>query len=153
MQSKADDQPQCPDGFRIVEDLTDQHVEQLHALIQQQWWGGKRTLDDVKIMVENTGLMVGIVDCTTDLLVGYCRVLTDFVFRATINDVMVDQEFQGRGLGKCLLDVLSSHPKLQRVSVVYLACEPGMFPFYERWGFKVYESRAEWMVKVQREEL
>lgn len=139
--------------FEIVEELTERQVRQLHELIQQQWWGGKRSLDDVRVMVEHSSLMVGLVDRSDDRLVGYCRVLTDFVFRATIYDVMVDRRLQGQGLGKRLLDELCSSPKLQQVSFIYLACEPAMFPFYERWGFKVYDGRAEWMIKMQRDEV
>jgi len=139
--------------FTIVEELTEPQIEQLHELIQQQWWGGKRSLDDVRVMVEHSSLMVGLVDRSDERLIGYCRVLTDFIFRATIYDVMVDRRFQGQGLGERLLDLLCSHKRLQQVSFIYLACEPALFPFYERWGFKAYEGKAEWMIKVQREEV
>ena len=44
------------------------------------------------------------------------------------------------------------HPRLQNVSFIYLACEPDLYPFYEQWGFKAYEGRAQWMIKVQRAE-
>ena len=138
--------------YETVESLTDLQIEQLHVLIRQQWWGGKRTLDDVKVMVQNTDLMIGLVDRSTSDLVGYCRVLTDFVFRATIYDVMVDTECQGQGLGKHLLNSLCSHPRLAPVNFIYLACEPELFGFYERWGFRVYDARAHWMLKVQHEE-
>lgn len=140
------------DCYTLVEELNGQQIGQLHALIQQQWWGGKRSLEDVNVMVEHTSMMLGLVDEDANKLVGYCRVLTDFVFRATVYDVMVDKNLQGRGLGTRLMEALCDHPKLQRVSFIYLACEPNLSPFYERWGFKAYEGKAEWMIKVQREE-
>lgn len=140
------------DSYTLVEELSEKQIEQLHALIQKQWWGGKRSLEDVKLMVENTSMMLGLVDKETDWLIGYCRVLTDFAFRATIYDVMVADDLRGFGLGKRLMDALCNHPKLQRVSFIYLACEPKLSPFYERCGFKTYEGKAEWMIKVQREE-
>ena len=140
------------DPYHLVEQLTEAQVKQLYELTGQQWWGGERSLEDVRIMIENTPLMIGLVERSSQRLIGYSRVLTDFVFRATVYDVMVDQEFQGRGLGNQLLDAICNHPQLQRVSLIYLACEPDLFPFYERWGFAEYEGRAEWMIKVQREE-
>lgn len=140
------------DSYSIVEELSDQQIEELHVLIQQQWWGGKRSLEDVKLMAANTSLMLGLVETSSNRLVGFCRVLTDFAFRATIYDVMVKEDLKGRGLGKRLMDTLCNHPSLQRVSFIYLACEPGLSSFYETWGFKAYEGRAEWMIKVQREE-
>ncbi len=141
-----------PDSFTFVEKLQARHVEQLHALIQRQWWGGKRSLDDVKTMLDNTSLMIGMVNGKDQRLVGFCRVLTDFTFRATIYDVMVEDEYQGRGCGKQLMDKICSHPRLANVSLIYLACEPDLALFYEQWGFRAYEGRAEWMIKIQREE-
>lgn len=138
--------------FRLVESLTNTQIEQLHELMRQQWWGGARSLEDLRVMVENSSLMIGLVESGTDRLVGFSRVLTDFVFRATVYDVMVAEALQGQGLGTRLLSALCNHPKLQRVSFIYLACEPTLFSYYAQWGFKVYDGKAEWMIKVQREE-
>ena len=140
------------DRFTFVEELTPRHVEQLFELTQQQWWGGSRTLDQVRTMVANTSLIVALVDRSSERLIGFARTLSDFAFRATIYDVMIDQEFQGQGIGTLLMDRLIDHPKLRGVSLIYLACEPDLFPFYEKWGFKIYEARSHWMMKVQREE-
>ena len=140
------------DSFTFVEELSETHVEQLHALIQRQWWGGRRSLEDVRTMADNTSLMIGMVDQSDHRLVGFGRVLTDFTFRATIYDVMIADEYQGRGYGKRLLDRICNHPRIANVSLIYLACEPDLASFYEQWGFKPYEGRAEWMIKIQREE-
>ncbi|NNE01452.1 MAG: GNAT family N-acetyltransferase [Pirellulaceae bacterium] len=140
------------DPFTLTERLSDPQIVQLHNLIRQQWWGTKRILTDVQSMVQNTSLMLGLIRRSDDQLVGYCRVLTDFVFRATIYDVMIDKTLQGRGLGKQLIDALCNHPKLQCVSFLYLACDPELYAFYETWGFKPYQGKAQWMIKVQREE-
>ena len=140
------------DDYAIVETLSERQIEEVHALVQQQWWGGKRTLEDVRTMAANTSLMLGLIENSSGKLVGFCRVLTDFAFRATIYDVMIAEELKGQGLGKRLMETLCNHPSLQQVSFIYLACEPDLSSFYENWGFKPYEGRAEWMIKVQREE-
>ncbi|MCA9049916.1 MAG: GNAT family N-acetyltransferase [Planctomycetaceae bacterium] len=141
-----------PCDYHIAEKLTDKHVVELYDLIRSQWWGGQRSLDDVRQMVQNTSLMLGLIEHSSNRLVGYCRTLTDFTFRATIYDVMVEESLQGRGLGKRLMDAMHFHPRLQNVSFIYLACEPDLYSFYAQWGFKTYEGRAQWMIKVQREE-
>lgn len=140
------------DPYVIVEKLTESQIVEVYALLQQQWWGGNRSLEDVKLMAANTSLMLGLVEVSSGRLVGFCRVLTDFAFRATIYDVMVAEELKGRGLGIRLMDTLCNHPSLQRVSFIYLACEPELSSFYERWNFTTYEGRAAWMIKVPREE-
>jgi len=139
-------------GFHFVEELTELQIHQLHRLTQQQWWGKKRTLDDLKLMVEHSSLMIALVESSTQQLVGFCRVLTDFVFRATIYDVMIAENLQGKGWGRRMLNELHQHPRLKRVSFIYLACEPELFAFYGQWGFGEYQGRAQWMIKVQREE-
>ncbi|MFK8113772.1 MAG: GNAT family N-acetyltransferase [Rubripirellula sp.] len=139
-------------GCQLVEALTDQQVEQLLSLLQQQWWGRQRTLEQVQRMLENTSLILGVVDSNSDQLVAFCRVLTDFAFRATIYDVMVDKGWQGRGLGDALMQQLCDDPRLKQVSLIYLCCEETLVPFYERRGFSAYSGRAQWMIKVQQKE-
>jgi ribosomal protein S18 acetylase RimI-like enzyme len=82
--------------------------------------------------------------------VAFCRVLTDFVFRATIYDVIVAPPHRGQGLGRRLLDAITTHPRLQNVSVLWLCCEPDRVPFYEKWGFTIYNEGPVWMIKPQR---
>ena len=139
--------------FTTVSSLNDSQILQLHELTQQQWWGGKRTLEQVRTMVDNTSVILALVEEPGGRLAGFCRALTDFVFRATIYDVMVRSDLQGRGLGARLIDELLNHPGLNDVSLIYLACETELEPFYERWGFQKYESRAGWMIRQQREEV
>ena len=137
------------ESFLFVDSLTETQVEQLCELVNKQWWAGNRRLKDVQTMLENTSLVVAVVEHATQRLVGFSRVLTDFIFRATIYDVMVVEDQIGNGLGKRLLNVIGDHPRLQRVEMINLCCEERLFPFYEKWGFEVCNGRAEWMVKVQ----
>ena len=69
------------DEFDVVEQLSEAHVVELHGLVKQQWWGGKRTLQEVESMIQNTSRMIGLVERSSGQLVGFCRALTDFVFR------------------------------------------------------------------------
>lgn len=139
------------DSYHFTEQLEEEQLVQLHELLQAQWWGGNRELEEVRVMLENTSLSIAMLD-ESNQLAAFCRVLTDFVFRATVYDVMVRADLQGQGLGKHLMDRLHSHPKLTKVSLLYLCCEPDLFEFYQRWGFKVYDERTVWMIKAQRPE-
>ncbi len=136
----------------LMESFDEAKVEHIHRLVQKQWWGGDRTLEDVTTMAENTSLMLGLWHDPTQTLAGFCRVLTDFAFRGTIYDVMVEEAWQGKGLGRILMDSVCEHPRMTKVSLIYLCAEEKLFPFYEKWGFQPYEGRAEWMLKTQRVE-
>jgi len=119
-----------------VDHLTEQHVLELHALYQHEWWTEGRTLADVRVMLENTQVVIALIDEATGRLVAFCRVLTDFVYHATLYDVIVSREDRGTGLGKRLVDAVVNHPLLARVPSPRLFCLPELIPFYEKWGFQ-----------------
>ena len=146
--------PPADDVGRLitVEHLSDAQTVDVHRLVQQQWWGRQRTLDQVRTMVAHTSLIVALAEHADGRIIGFCRALTDFAFRATIYDVMVDAAWQRQGVGRRLLETLCAHPRLADVNFLYLACEPDLFPFYEQWGFAPYDGRVQWMVKVQHPE-
>lgn len=121
--------------YRAVEHLTTRQVGELHALYQREWWSAGRTLEEVAEMLRHTDLIVGLVEEDTDRLVGFLRVLTDFVYKALVFDVIVAEGHRGRGLGRELMRRLVAHPRLAGVRTVELYCRPELAPFYRRWGF------------------
>ena len=71
-------------------------------------------------------------------LVAFGRVLTDYVYRATIWDVIVDRDYQRRHIGTEIVQRILSHPTLQQVELFWLCTVcPG---FYERLGFSAKEQ-------------
>lgn len=101
-------------------------------------------------MIENTSLIIGFVN-EDGKVVAFARVLTDFVFHALVYDCIGAEPLRGQGLGRELMDAVAEHPRLKRVSAVWLCCLPEMVPFYENWGFAVCDESLKWMVKLQRE--
>jgi predicted GNAT family N-acyltransferase len=122
------------DMYRIVETLTESQVSDLMDLYKNEFWSDKRTRQDVVKMLASTDVIIGLVD-ECDRLIGITRVLTDFVYRAMIFDVIIKPTHRKRGLGAKLMDAVLNHPELQTVEHFYLNCLPNMMPFYERWGF------------------
>lgn len=72
-------------------------------------------------------------------LVGFSRVLTDYVFRASIWDVMVDREYQGQDIGTQLINRILSHPSLEHVDLFWL-CTRNQQAFYTTLGFSDKEQ-------------
>ena len=71
-------------------------------------------------------------------LVGFGRVLTDFVYRATIWDVIVDEGYQKQGIGTEIVQRILHHPRLKKVELFWLCTRrPG---FYEKLGFSSKEQ-------------
>jgi GNAT superfamily N-acetyltransferase len=133
----------------LVEQLSDPQIEDLWRLYQGQWWSQGRSLEAVRVMLAHSSLVFGLVEESGGRLVGFCRVLTDFAFRATLYDVMVADGWQGRGLGRRLLDAVTQHPRLKQVSLIGLFCAPEMTGFYEKWGFETPSGDHKWMRRAQ----
>jgi len=68
-----------------------------------------------------------------DRLVGFGRAISDGAYQAAIYDCAVLPEFQGRGIGKAVMNnILSRLPGCN----VMLYASPGKEGFYERHGFR-----------------
>jgi len=50
------------DKYRIVEILTESQVSDLMDLYKNEFWSGKRTLQDVEKMLAATDVIIGLVD-------------------------------------------------------------------------------------------
>ena len=107
-------------------------MDQLRQLYESAPWAKGRTADDIKRMLENTDYVFSVQDGET--LVGFARVLTDKVYRATLWDVIAHPARQGQGIGEALLKAIVSHPVLSRVDRLWLNTHE-KFRFYERFGF------------------
>ncbi|AOU99328.1 hypothetical protein BI364_16575 [Acidihalobacter yilgarnensis] len=122
-------------GVREVECLNTAQIDQLMALYQGEFWCAERRREDVERMLAHTDLVIALVDESDDTLIAFARVITDFVYKAMLNDVIVRTDRRGSGLGEVLLDRAVNHPRLREVDYIDLFCRPEMIPFYRRWGF------------------
>lgn len=117
-------------------DTADLDHGQLVRLYRQAPWAKDRTVADTAEMLRHTDLVLTAWDAAK--LVGFGRVLTDYVYRATIWDVIVDKTYQGQGLGKEIVRRILRHPRLERVELFWLCTRrPG---FYEKLGFSDKEQ-------------
>ena len=137
------------ESYRIVSKLTDQQITELIDLYRIEFWSQNRTRQDVEKMLVASDIIIGLVD-ESDRLVGFIRVLTDFVYRAFIFDVIVKSTHRNQGLGKKLLDSVVHHPQLQSVKYLALYCLPEMVPFYEQWGFTAEVGGLQLMLRPNR---
>lgn len=106
-------------------------AQDLQQLLDQTSWASARTVDEIGLMLRNTPLYLGAWEAGR--LIGFARALTDGVYRALIDDVVVDASFRGKGVGNDLVQRLLNH--LEPVEEVVLGCAEDVAPFYERMGF------------------
>jgi len=125
--------------MKIVERLDQKQIEQLFHLYKNEWWCKERTLIQTQKVVENSSLIIGIVD-SCDNLIAFARVLSDFTFKVFIFDVIVAKEYRGKGLSDKLLSAIINHSKLKNIETIELYCLPEMKLLYAKYGFKEVDS-------------
>ncbi len=132
-------------NYEMIEQLNAAQIEDLYGLYQLSWWGNEREIPDIKIMLENSDINLGICEKESQKLVGFTRILTDYIYRAVILDVMVASEHQKQGLGSQLVKEIINHSKLKNVGTFMLCCLPEMIPFYEKLGFSDHDGKYKLM--------
>jgi ribosomal protein S18 acetylase RimI-like enzyme len=120
----------------IFSDRKDIDPGQLVALYRQAPWATGRTIDDVREMLTHTDVAITAWD--GHRLVGFGRVLTDFVYRASIWDIIVDKAYQGQDIGTQIMQRILDHPDLKRVELFWLCTRSP--EFYEKLGFSSKEQ-------------
>ncbi|OOE00726.1 hypothetical protein BO219_12410 [Anoxybacillus kestanbolensis] len=100
-------------------------------------------------MLKNTPLLVAAFD--NGKIVGFARMLTDYVRWGEIYDVVVDKPYQGKGIGKQLILRLINHPKVKRVRTIALGTKDKT-SFYEKLGFtNVNKYGGHYLILVRKE--
>jgi len=127
----------------IIEYRVNAHIEpeELSMLFEQQPWTAGRSAGGMSRMLEHTALHISAWDGSR--LVGFARAVTDMVYRALIDDVIVDGDSQRQGVGTELMTRMAC--ELRDVEKVFLSCGDPVVPFYERLGYvRMYNPHMEW---------
>lgn len=107
--------------------------EQLVVLMRQTNFGRDRTVSGLRTMLKNTTVKLGVWD--GERLVAFSRALCDRVYRAVIEDVIVDVSLRGRGIGTAMMKKMVEH--LQDIHSVYLFTGRELATiYYPRFGFR-----------------
>jgi predicted N-acetyltransferase YhbS len=121
-------------SYRIIRQLESAHIPQLLELYRGEFWCNSRQQADVLRMLDNTDIVVGLVN-EHNTLCGFCRLLSDFVYKATLYDFIVAPTLRNQGLGVKLLDYVLQLPELAKVEHIDLNCLDSMLAYYQRFGF------------------
>ncbi len=132
-----------------LEDLVHSvELRKLRDLMQASaFWACDRTLEGWAIALRHSHPIISAWD--QDRLIGFGRATSDGIYRATIWDVAIDNDYRGEGLGRKLVQTLLAHPHMNRVERVSLMTTH-QHSFYEGIGFERNTSTA--MVLFQQSE-
>ena len=115
-------------------------------------WDEAPSFDQVKLAMDNTLFRVSIYD--DNKLIAMARVIGDKGLNYYIKDVVVIPEYQGKGIGRMLINELLKYINDNGISgteiFVELCAMPNVIPFYEKLGFDSNEAqRLKMMYQVK----
>jgi len=103
----------------------------IHRFLASSYWAQGRARKRVMKSIEQS-LPFGLYH--REAQVGFARVLTDYVVLAFLADVFVLEAHRGKGLGAWLVEVVTSHPELQRIRRWLLGTRDA-HELYRKFGF------------------
>jgi GNAT superfamily N-acetyltransferase len=110
---------------------------ELQDLYRFTHWGRSRTLEQIERMLDGSNLCFSVRHGMK--LIAFCRMLTDFVFRGSIWDILVHPDHQGKGLGTKLITYALTHPAVRDIPII-TSYSSDLVPFLKRQGFENREG-------------
>ena len=128
-------------GYVVTTDASRLDIDYIHAFLTESYWARGIPRDVVARAIENSlnfGLFEG------ERQVGFARAITDRAWYAYIADVFVDEAHRGKGLGKLIMEAVTSHPELQNLRRMMLGTADA-HGLYRQFGFTDVEKPERWM--------
>jgi GNAT superfamily N-acetyltransferase len=109
---------------------------ELEELCNAVGWS-RRPLRKVKKAIQHSFLVVSMWEMRGNQrrLVGFARATSDHAFNATLWDVVVHPDYQGKGMGKALMKYIIKKLRSEDISNITLFADPQVVDFYRNLGF------------------
>ena len=129
-----------------MSEFTVQHNTLTAAEFISLWesvWGDGPSFEQTELAMRNTLFRVSVWD--GDKIIAMARMLGDLGLDYYIKDVVVRPEYQGRGIGRMLINELMKFINDNGVPgteiFVELCAAPDKIPFYEKFGFSANDAQ------------
>jgi GNAT superfamily N-acetyltransferase len=106
-------------------------IDVIHGFLVRSYWAQGRTRERVVQSIEHS-LPFGLYH--RDEQIGFARVLTDYVVLAFLADVFVLEAHRGKGLGRWLVEVITTLPELRQIRRWLLGTRDA-HELYRQFGF------------------
>jgi GNAT superfamily N-acetyltransferase len=142
------------DGCWLSDESSDVDMAAVHRLLATTYWASTRPKERTEL---GTRKSVCFSLKRDDKQIGFARVLTDDGCYAIVVDVVIDAQFQKRGLGRWLLSTISSYPRFE--GMVLILWTTDQVDFYKACGlthqeeFQVMRRAPYWMEQTPNKAL
>ena len=126
-------------NYRIVDDLDKMKLEDIVRLLRMTYWADKRPIEKIEKSVRNSSCY-GLYLEGADKLVGFARVISDHATAYYLCDVIIDTEYQHRGLGTALVSYINSLPEFSGLRGFLIT--RNAHALYRKFGYEVVNERV-----------
>lgn len=123
-------------GYTINTDKSLVSVDRVKDFLSKSYWASDRSREDIEKSIMNS-FCYGLFH--QDNLVGFARVVSDYVTVFWICDVYIDENHRGKGLGKKLIECIIETQEFKDIRGI-LATKDA-HGLYEQFGFERVEAR------------
>lgn len=125
--------------YRIVEGKENIKVEDVVRLLKMTYWADSRPVGKIDKSMENSKC-VGLYVDGVERLVGFARVISDYATTYYLCDVIIDEDYQHKGLGKALVSYVVSMPDYKGLRGLLVTKDA--HKLYEKYGYEIINDRA-----------
>ena len=116
--------------YRVQKCCENTDWQAVFGVLQEAGLASSHTVELVRKAFENSYCAVFVYE--DNLLIGIGRAISDGAYEAAIYDIAVLPNYQGKKVGKLILDEI--HKELQNVNIILFA-RPGKEAFYSKLGY------------------
>lgn len=134
-------------SYHTVKETDTKRILELYR--KAGWWeegNDARHIETVANIIKHTFCFV--VAKKGDKIVGMGRAISDGFSDAYIQDVTVDEDYRGEGIGKGIIQHLLKHLKDSNIQWIGLISEPGYDGFYKGLGLSVMKGYTPFLLNV-----
>lgn len=130
-------------NYRIIDGADGMNISEVAALLKTTYWANHRSLETVEASMRNSACY-GVYLDDEKKLVGFARVISDYATTYYLCDVVIDEAYRNKGLGKALIAHIVSLPEYANLRGLLLTKDA--HGLYAHYGFETVNGRA--MVKA-----
>ena len=126
-------------NYRIVDDLDQMNLSDIIRLLKSTYWADKRSDEQIEKSARNSSCY-GIYVEGEKKLAGFARVISDYATTYYLCDVVIDEDYQHKGLGTALVSYIESLPVYEGLRGILVTRDA--HSLYRKFGYEVVDGRV-----------
>ena len=125
--------------YKILDGREKMDIQDIIRLLKTTYWAAQRSDEQIEKSVLNSSCY-GVYLEDEEKLVGVGRVISDYATTYYLCDVVIDTEYQHKGLGTALVSYIESLPEYAGLRGILITRDA--HSLYRKFGYEVLDGRV-----------